>query len=142
MLILHFGPITPTNRGSVGACALHIQCPWRVDNADATITGRDDLWEYAGPGERPAAWLYEDGLSLQDQKLNAVFGPYDQSRGGGHFPDSTKFEVVEATQSEHGDIQIHFSGGYSIKVFPAGRAEAWRLFRPDGEEHLVFPDGI
>jgi hypothetical protein len=59
MLVLHFGTIRPhsSGEGTVADCALHVQCPWRLDSPKGTVTGRDDLWEYAGPGERPPAVL-------------------------------------------------------------------------------------
>ena len=52
MLVLHFGTIRPhsSGEGTVADCALHVQCPWRLDSPKGTVTGRDDLWEYAGPG--------------------------------------------------------------------------------------------
>ncbi len=72
MLVLHFGDIRAhsSGKGTVGAYALHVQGPWRFDGPIETITGRDDLWEYAGPGRPPPNWSYEDGLSLQDQRLD------------------------------------------------------------------------
>src|SRR6266516_3307006 len=71
MLVLHFGPIRrhPSGTGTVADYALHVQCPWRLDGPNGTVTGRDDLWEYAGPGQRPLNWSPDDGLSLQDQKF-------------------------------------------------------------------------
>ncbi len=71
MLVLHFGTIRPrpSGEGTVADYALHVQCPWRLDSPKGTVTGRDDLWEYAGPGERPPNWSYDDGLSLQDKKF-------------------------------------------------------------------------
>src|SRR5215470_17765318 len=58
MLVLHFGDVRahPSGEGTIGAYALHVQCPWRLDGPSGTVTGRDDLWEYAGPGERPPNW--------------------------------------------------------------------------------------
>ncbi len=75
MLGLHFGEIRPhhSGEGTVGDYVLHVQCAWRLDGPQGTVTGRDDLWIYAGPGERPAAWSYEDGLSLQDRELANLF---------------------------------------------------------------------
>jgi hypothetical protein len=51
MLVLHFGDIRPhaSGEGTVG----DVRCPWRFDGPRGTVTGRDDLWQYAGPGERP-----------------------------------------------------------------------------------------
>src|ERR1017187_10233832 len=69
MLGLHFGDVRPhpSGEGNTGAFILHIQGPWRIDGPAGTVTGRGDLWEYAGPGQRPENWSYDDGASLQDQ---------------------------------------------------------------------------
>jgi hypothetical protein len=77
MLVLHFGTVRPhrSGRGTVGDYALHIQCPWRFDLPSETVTGRNDLWEYAGPGERPTDWTYDSGSNRQDEKLTSIFGP-------------------------------------------------------------------
>jgi hypothetical protein len=71
MLGLHFGDIRPhpSGEGTVGAYTLHVQCPWRLDRPNGTITGSGDLWVYAGRGERPPNWSYDDGFSLQDRKF-------------------------------------------------------------------------
>src|SRR5262249_40376687 len=68
MLVLHFGDVRahPSGEGTVGDYALHVQCSWRLDGPAGTVTGQGDLWEYAGPGERPRNWSYDDGHSLQD----------------------------------------------------------------------------
>ncbi len=62
MLVLHFGTIRPhsSGEGTVADCALHVQCPWRLDSPKGT-------------GERPPDWSYEDGLSLQDKKFAELF---------------------------------------------------------------------
>jgi hypothetical protein len=75
MLVLHFGVIRPhpSGEGTVADYALHVQCPWRLDGPQGTVTGSGDLWVYAGPGERPPDWSYEDGFSLQDRKFATVF---------------------------------------------------------------------
>jgi hypothetical protein len=46
MLGLHFGDIRPhpSGEGTVGAYTLHVQCPWRLDRPNGTVTGSGDLW--------------------------------------------------------------------------------------------------
>jgi hypothetical protein len=65
MLGLHFGAIRihPSGTGTVADYALHVQCPWRLDGPNGTVTGRDDLWEYAGPGQRPPNWSPDDATA-------------------------------------------------------------------------------
>jgi hypothetical protein len=140
MLVLHFGDIRPhaSGEGTVGDYALHIQCPWRFDGSAGTITGRDDLWEYAGPGERPPDWSHEDGHSLQDQRFSHFFERDEITRSWVN--ESDRFVVVRAEQTNLGDIRLELSNGYAILAFPAGyRHEAWRLFAPGSGDHLVFP---
>lgn len=146
MLVLHFGPIVASlsrngRIGSVGSYTLHIQCPWRIDSVDNTVTGSADLREYAGPCEfTPENWSYEDGSSLQDHKLNELFGTYQTGRGGGWFSESAKFEVTDVICNKYGELKVSFPAGYTLSAFPAGNIEAWRFFAPGNkDEHLVFP---
>jgi hypothetical protein len=141
MLVLHFGDIRPhvSGEGTVGAYALHVQCPWRFDGPRATVTGRDDLWQYAGPGKRPLNWSYEDGLSVQDQRWGTMFVRDESTRSWVNERD--RFVVHRTEQTKRGDIKLELSDGYAILLFPASyRSEAWRLFAPGGDgKHLVFP---
>jgi hypothetical protein len=141
MLVLHFGDIRAhaSGEGTVGAFALHVQCAWRFDGPTGTITGRDDLWEYAGPGGRPPNWSYEDGLSLQDQSFAKFFDRDESTRSWVN--ESDLFTVIGAEQTKYGDIRLDLSNGYAILLFPANsRYEAWRLFVPESDDdHLVFP---
>ena len=47
MRVLHFGAVIEGEDGSWGECALHLQCPWRLDGPAGPVTGQDDLWEHA-----------------------------------------------------------------------------------------------
>jgi hypothetical protein len=140
MLVLHFGEIRPhaSGEGTIGAYALHAQCPWRFDGPAGTVTGSGDLGVYAGPGERPPNWSYEDGLSLQDRKFGDLFARDESTRSWVN--QSDRFLVIAAQQTERGDVTLELANGYAILVFPAsGKSEAWRLFAPDSDRHLVFP---
>src|SRR5215468_598880 len=141
MLVLHFGNIR-THRsgdGTVGDYALHVQCPWRFDGPDGVVTGRDDLWDYAGPGERPENWSYDDGLSMQDRRWASLFARDESTRSWVNERD--RFVVTAAEQTKRGDVRLELTGGYAILLFPAGsRHEAWRLFAPESDDdHFVFP---
>jgi|GEM_PF-1190715 len=140
MLVLHFGDIRAhaSGEGTVGAYALHVQCPWRLDGPKGTVTGSRDLWEYAGPGERPPNWSYEDGFSLQDRKFADLFARDESTRSW--INESDRFVIAAAHQNERGDVRLEFANGYTILVFPAeSRSEAWRLFSSGSDRHLVFP---
>jgi hypothetical protein len=141
MLVVHFGDIRahPSGEGTIGDHALHVQCPWRFDGPLGAVTGRDDLWEYAGPGERPQNWSYEDGLSLQDERLSHFFTRDERTHSW--LNESDRFRVTGARQSERGEVRLDLSDGYALLVFPAShKHEAWRLFAPRSDaDHLVFP---
>ncbi len=140
MLGLHFGPIRPhpSGEGTVADYALHIQCPWRIDSPNGAFTGRDVLWEYAGPGERPSNWSYEDGFSLQDQKFDALFIREESTRSWVN--DSDGFGVAAAEQTKRGDVTLALLNGYAILLFPSSsRGETWRLFASGSGRHVVFP---
>jgi DNA-directed RNA polymerase subunit RPC12/RpoP len=140
MLVLHFGTIRPhsSGEGTVADYALHVQCPWRLDSPNGTVTGRDDLWEHAGPGERPPNWSYDDGLSLQDKKFAELFVRDQSTRSWVN--ESDGFGVATVRQTERGDVTLSLINGYEILIFPAGSgSEAWRLFAPGSGRHLVFP---
>ncbi len=142
MLVLHFGDIRPheSGEGTAGTYALHIQCPWRFDGPHKTITGQSDLWEYAGAGQRPANWSYEDGASLQDKGLDSFIGPYDESTRS-WYNQHDRLVVTASHATPFGDVRLAFSSGYALLLFPAGVAyEAWRLFAPGSDHHLVFPE--
>jgi hypothetical protein len=142
MLVLHFGDVRAHESGSgtVGAYALHVQSPWRFDGPIEPITGSDDLWEYAGPGEVPPNWSFEDGLSLQDQKLDVLLGPREVNTRS-WVNETDRLVVTSAQQTSRGDVRLEFTGGHAIILFPAScTREAWRLFAPSARNHLVFPD--
>jgi hypothetical protein len=140
MLVVHFGEVHKVKNGSVGDYALHIQCPWRLDGPKGTLTGRYDLFEYAGPGREPKDWSYEDGFSLQDIVFDKLTGGYDASTGS-WFNDRNRFIVGATSLSRQGDVRIDLSHNHTLLLFPDRTAyEAWRFFKPgDRRDHLVFP---
>ena len=142
MLVLHFGDIRAprSGKGTVGAYALHVQGPWRLDGPIGTVTGSEDLYQYVGPGERPANWSYEDGPSLEDQRLDDLFGPPDE-RTRSWVNATDRLVVTAAHQTNRGDVTLELTGGHAILLFPASAGlEAWRLFAPDAEYHVLFPE--
>jgi len=141
MLVLHFGSIKPhwSGRGTVGDMALHVQCPWRLQDSSRVLTGKEDLHDFAGGGAEPEGWDYEQGSSRQDLALDRIFGDRDPVLGWS--VSSDKFLVKSVDASPFGDIDITFSGGCRLQVFPVATVlESWRLFIPDSDgPHLVFP---
>jgi hypothetical protein len=135
----HFGDIVEHDDGSTGVFALHLQCPWRIDGPDGTVTGSDDLWVHAAMSKPPDEWSYEDGDSLQDRRLAELLGTYD-ARTRSWVNAAERLVVTSVDGSDHGDVVIVLTGGYTLRVFPArSRDESWRLFRPRVEDaHVVF----
>jgi hypothetical protein len=140
MLVLHFGDIRAhsSGEGTIGAYALHVQCPWRLEGPIRTVTGRDDLWVYAGPGERPPNWSYEEGFSLQDKRFANLFIRDESTRSWVN--ESTRFVVIATHQTKRGDVKLELANEHAILLFPAGsNCEAWRFFSPGSRRHLIFP---
>lgn len=137
---LHFGDVRPyAPGGTVGAFALHVSCPWRIDDSDGTIVGSQDRWNYGGQGDAPEGWNAEFGSNLRDKQLNELFGQRGET--GSWTNETDRYLVIAASKTKYGDLRIDLSDGYTIRLFPAAtEAEAWRLFAPDDESpHLVFP---
>lgn len=143
MLVLHFGDIRPhsSGKGTVGDFAFHIQCPWRFARAPGILTGSGDLWCYAGPGERPDNWRYEDGNSLQDRMFDELMGPCDAETRS-WYNRQERLVVKEAFVGPLGDVAIDLiKDDCLFQVFPdASEAggEAWRFFASGGGEHLFY----
>jgi len=109
-----------------------------AQSPDGTITGRDDLWEYAGPGEPAPDWPYTGEANIQNQQLSKLLGSPDERLGWTN--ETERFKVVSVDATKLGDVRIVLSDGYSLLLFPNGIAtEAWRFFAPEDERHLVFP---
>ncbi len=144
MRVLHFGPIRADGDGTVGEYALHIQCPWRVEDAEGILTGKSDLWRPAivGPDFDWDSWDYETSQSLQDKHMESLLGGYDPRTRSAVNPRNDL--VVETVQGDAcGGAVITLSGGYRLILFPAGSAgEDWRIFRPaTNEPHFVVTGG-
>ena len=141
MRVLHFGAVTEAEDRSWGEYALHLQCPWRIDGPGGMLTGQDDLWEHATLEVPPENWSFEQGESLQDARLGTLLGGYDERTRSwiNTVPGHLVVTHVEAT--EYGDLTLAFSGGYTLRVFPASsRNELWRLFSPGNDaDHFVVP---
>ena len=144
MLVLHFGTMRTSSRvdlpslqnkplGSCGDIALHVQCPWRIENDIEIITGRSDLWKPLRSQEHTldTNWDHERDGNLQDEQIQ-------------------RFEAIQRTHHvenvcilTNGSISLDFDTGYRLIVFPSGSVgEDWRIFRSDTDRpHLVVSGG-
>lgn len=134
MRTLQFGDLRTIEDGSIGEFALHIQCPWRIEGPDGTVTGSEDLWEpiERGSDSDPDDWHYEQSPNLQDSQVGQLL-----RRHG----DSLVIRGVDA--DDFGGAAIHFQNDIVLRLFPAGtRGEDWRLFRPKTDTpHFVIAEG-
>ncbi len=141
MKVFHFGDIRPhaSGRGTVGAYALHVQCPWRIVTEAAVLTGSGA--SYAPPFEGVEI-DDEDKRSgnLQRVRLNSLLEGFDAATQS-HINMTSDLVVQTASADRFGSIEIGLSGGYTLQVFPDGSVgEEWRLIQTGGA-HLVFEDG-
>ncbi len=144
MLGLHFGTVrasvSPLGRtGTTADFTFHVQAPWRFDRAGRIVTGRSELWTFAGSGAEPDGWSYETGNSLQDVRLTELFGPRIERLGW--CPGHQGPLVIAVAVGETGDVAITFDAGLAFRIFvDQADGEAWRFFAPGNDDHLVFPE--
>lgn len=132
--------------GVIGEFALHIQCPWRIENREGLITGSDDLHvAYEASSGLGHEFDYEKGVSAQEQILRELLKGYDEKTR--QIVNSTGQLAVEHIEADvSGGFSLSLSEGYRLSVFPDGsRREAWRFFVPSDDprehhgRHFVIP---
>jgi len=113
--------------------SLQVQCPWRIEHGGRIVTGSDDWWD---PGAPDSAM----GGSLQQTRLREIFRDEDSSSAV-LYNHTTELTVEHVQMGAAGDVEIGLSGGYRLRIFPAGsRGEDRRLFRnADPGSRLVWP---
>ena len=143
MRTIQFGTVRTYSNGCVGEYALHIQCPWRLENAMGIITGSNDVYRpFDETKELDDEFDWEHDENLQDHLLREILTGFDDRTR--QIVNSTALLVATAIQTDlNGGFWLELSGGHRLDVFPAGtRTEAWRIFRPGSEEeHFVVPTG-
>jgi hypothetical protein len=158
LLVLHFGTIQEVEnrslsgelrknpKGTVGDFALHIQCPWRLENSEGIITGRGDLYVSAETGEYfdkevDDDSFYKHGTNLQDKRIGELLQGVEPITNS--YMNVTNFLIVESIEAgEFGEATIYLSGGYRLRMFPSNSiGEHWRLFIPSTEEKHFVVEG-
>jgi len=137
----HFGEILRVGGALMGDFALHVSCPWRIENEQRVITGSGDHFERADDNMDPA---WEVGMvwgTFQEQALRALMGGVDVETNA--CVNRTNLLVVDAIVTDlAGGVQISLSGGYRLKLFPSSaRGESWRLLPPGEGPHFVVEGG-
>jgi hypothetical protein len=136
-----FGFRLPRNSGNGDADEwyVHLQCCWRIESPERIITGSYDWYESAKVGaDLEEDWKPTSGGSLQDLRLRGLFGIEAPERGP-LYNQTNDLVVTDVQASGLGDLTLSLSGGYALRVIPAGsRGEQWRLFkRGDLDSHYI-----
>jgi hypothetical protein len=76
---------------------------------------------------------------VQDKRLDDLFGQREEMTGS-WVNHANRFVVASIQQTRQENVELELSDGYRISIFPAScEREAWRLFKPNQGDHLVFP---
>ena len=140
MRVFHFGKVVPhpSGRGTVGAYALHVQCPWRIVDDKIVVTGASD--RFVEPMDDTE--VHEDPRSgnLQRIKIESLLKGYDAETKS--FVNVTEQLVVISVKTDnYGGADLQLSGGYRLQMFPDGsHDENWRFFALEGR-HVVIGGG-
>ncbi|MBF6330304.1 hypothetical protein [Nocardia transvalensis] len=137
---LHFGEIRDvlTWKGEtrkVHEHALHLQCPFRLDDPSGTLLASHDVYY---PAIDPLSG--EAGFGWDRQGANYFDVQADSVRAS---LDSNLYVVENVRADRHGGLRVLMSGELALNVFPTTsfRQEHWRYFRPyRDEDHLVVFD--
>ncbi len=141
MTVFHFGEIQPhpSGRGTVGAYAFHIQCPWRLLAKDRVFTGTSDRF----PGPFEGAEVDDDdpkGGNLQHTRIASLLKAYDEATKS-YVNTSGKLVVIAAYADDFGGADLLLSGDYRLQIFPDGSLEEdWRFIELQGH-HVVIEGG-
>jgi hypothetical protein len=115
----------------VGEYALHVQCAWRLTDADGIVVASRDYYYPAGdPDVVPPNFDHDQpGANRRDERMEAFF-----SKCGNDFP------VVKLVEADRlGGLRIFMSRAIDLEVFPNDSLgeEHWRFFRHFSESHFV-----
>ncbi|OWO94678.1 hypothetical protein B5E41_13115 [Rhizobium esperanzae] len=141
MKIFHFGAIRPhpSGKGTVGAYALHLQCPWRLVAKNMVVTGTLD--RFVKPAE--GGEIDDDDPrtgNLQLIKIASLLKGYDEATNS--FVNATEqLVVISVNADNYGGADLLLSGDYRLQIFPDGSLEeSWRLVELQGR-HVVIEGG-
>jgi len=145
MKVFHFGSLRREEpRRLVGEYALHISCPWRLEQNGRIITGWSDYFTRADDNDDED---WEIGCTtghLQNQILAALLRGFD-SQTRSYVNETEEFVVENVGSDQFGGLQIGMTGSYRLVILIAGsKDEYWRLLRPSSKEpqFVVSGDGI
>jgi hypothetical protein len=144
MQIFEFGPrVRIVNRKGeeveTSDLRLHVQCRWRLTDAEKVIFGTDDINYPADESISPKEFDWDEHRAALDVVQRRWF---DQQR------DSPQ-KVVAVRGDAYGGFQLQFEAGVALEAFPCDSrrgeySERWRLLghRADGSHFIVTGFGI
>lgn len=137
MKVFHFGEVKPhpSGAGTVGAYALHIQCPWRFVDEKRVVTGTSD--RFADPADETEVDDDPRTGNLQLIKIESLLKGYDAETRS--FVNATEqLVVISVSTDRFGGADLLLTGGYRLQIFPDGSFdEAWRFIETQGR-HIVI----
>ncbi|MBX9787844.1 MAG: hypothetical protein K2Y37_02925 [Pirellulales bacterium] len=123
----------------VSQLSLHIQCRWRLVDANSIVFGRDDLLY---PADDAIPWDDFD-WDKNPSVLDVVQLEWFAQRL------LRPLKVVSACGDNYGGFQISLGGDFGLEAFPCDSrrgeySEHWRLFghRDDGSHFVITGDGV
>jgi len=137
MEMFHFGDRrTVQNRNreavEVGDYALHVQCAWRLVDANRIVVASRDYYYPAGDPdvEFPNFDHDQPGTNRRDERMDKFF-----SKCGNAYP------IVYRVEGDRvGSLRIVMSGEVVLELFPDDSLEDeyWRFFQPRSDEkHFI-----
>lgn len=126
----------------VSEWALHVTCPWRIEDDRRVVTGSLDRFARATDNSDPTWDPNQPKGSLQDQRMAALLhGPFSLLRT--HNNTLGELFVEDVVLLPFNGLMVRLSPRYRLVVFPCGsQEEEWRFFRPGTDaDHLVLEAG-
>ena len=114
MKLFHFGELRRRpDEGLVGEYALHVQCPWRLEQDGRVITGSLDYYVRADANPDPDWQPGAVAGHLQNQILSELLGGYDE-KSRSYTNQTQQLMVINVTSDSFWGAQIELSGNYRL----------------------------
>jgi hypothetical protein len=137
--LFHFGALSGGG-DPCGQYALHLLCPWRLENGESILTGLNDWYVPADPIS-DGDWDAANGGSIQEAVLSDWMGG---ETGLSIMNRTENLVVTHISVDSFGGFSLDLTGGVRLAVFPcASRGEQWRIFQPgEDSKHFVIGESV
>jgi hypothetical protein len=117
---------------TVGTCAIHLQCPWRIQDHHKILVAAFDRYEPSGINNATDDFQWDKpGANKCDRLVKELCAQHSKS----------PLIVNHCNIDIYGGLTIMFQNNISLNVFPCKSAhtESWRFiqFSGDNSKHLV-----